>query len=112
MDHGHHAAENLAQKGINKLRKLRGSQTGKGLITHTTLGAIKAGNLRRNMLVGHTGRKRATRRKTAPVKRRHKTTKRKHTKTQTGGNRKRRTKTKRRTAKRRKTARSIDIFDI
>lgn len=115
-EHGNLAAQQLAQRGINKLQTIRKKQTGKGILTHTTLGAIKAGNSRRNMLVGHSKRKRsvprltsAVQRKTAVSRKRRRGRPVKKKKTQTGGKRK----IKRRSRKRRrKTARSIDIFDI
>jgi hypothetical protein len=123
-EHGNLAAQQLAQKGINKLQTIRKKQTGKGILTHTTLGAIKAGSSRRNMLVGHSKRKRSVPRLAAAVRKRRKPRKTpvslkrrrgrptKKKSTQTGGRRKT---TKRRgivKRRRRKTARSIDIFDI
>lgn len=64
-DRGRQAAADLTQKGINKLSRMgqpQQYQSGKGLLTHTTLGAIKAGNSQRNMLVGHVKRRRAKQR--------------------------------------------------
>lgn len=123
-EHGQQAAQDLARKGINKLRKIRKGQSGRGILSRTTLGTIKAGGLHRNMLVGHSKhtRKRVSpskhggckkvsvKRKSPPRKRR---SNRKNT-TQTGGKRRRNQGKQRRiaTKKRRKTTRSIDIFDI
>lgn len=133
------AGQELAQKGINKLQSLQRKQIGNGILTHTTLGAIKAGNVRRNMLVGHLKRKGVRRPQQQKRRRRRRTTaiggpsRKKPTRRrrgrrsrqqgggcskqqQTGGGGKRRYKRKRAggavVKRRKKAARSIDIFDI
>lgn len=120
------AGQNLAQQGINKLQRLqRKKQVGKGILTHTTLGSIKAGNSRRNMLVGHLKRKvkrRVGRRKVTAKKPRRKPARRRRQRrgakkcaSQTGGRRrsiKKKSSGRALNKRRRKTARSIDIFDI
>lgn len=91
LEHGQGAINNLAQKGVNKLKKM---QSGKGILS------IKANDPRRNRIVGHLNRygyKRRTtiQRRPASMKKRgrkkgiRKLTTRKKT-TQTGGRRRKR----------------------
>lgn len=138
-DRSNLAGQQLAEKTINKLKRIQQKQIGRGLLTHTTLGGIKAGNSRKNMLVGHLKRKRVRRPQQQEQKRRRRRTavngapsRKKQTRRRRrgrqqgggcskqqqtgGGGAKRKYKRKRASGavvkRRRKAARSIDIFDI